>query len=309
MKSKVKPKRSKPRRSIFGWILLVSAVLLGIAALLSVAARWFIHDIEQYRGMIVSQISDTFGLEASITEIEGRVDLINPIIYAQQVELSNPEISTSPLMVEQMEVVIDLFGSLLNAEPRLHSLRMSGIELAVSTDIENKVFRLPQIGREFSMPKRQFNLSELLSKAIAIDYFDIGFHDVLMHWDDKGSEGTRSFNIKKFILNPQYHKTQLALVTELPEDLGVKLTFIAELEHDIFNPGGDFYINVDDLNLATAYQLGGAQTEQQGLLKTELWGRASYQQGLENLTGTLSLTDYLNLELKPTYAISRLKPH
>ena len=79
-KSKAKPKSSKPKKSIFGWILSALAVLLAIAALLSIAARWFIYDIEQYRGMIVSQISDTFGLDVSISEIEGRVDLINPII-------------------------------------------------------------------------------------------------------------------------------------------------------------------------------------------------------------------------------------
>ncbi len=283
------------------------AVLLGIAALLSVAARWFIYDIEQYRGMIVSQISDTFGLDVSISEIEGRVDLINPIIYTRQVELSNPEVSTPPLVVEQMEVVIDLFSSLINAEPRFHSLQMSGIELAISTDMENKLLRLPQIDREFSMPKRQFNLGELLKKAVAIDYFDIGFHDVLIHWHHKGSEDTRSFNIKHLILNPQYYKTQLALVTELPEALGLKLTFIAELAHDIFNPSGDFYINVDDLNLATIYQLSDLQPAQQGLLQTELWGQASYQQGLENLTGTLSLKDYLNPALNSTYAISHLQ--
>ncbi len=257
--------------------------------------------------MIVSQISDTFGLDASITEIEGRVDLINPIIYARQVELSNPEASTPPLIVEQMEVVIDLFGSLLNAEPRFHSLRMAGIELAISTDVENKLLRLPQIDREFSMPERQFNLGELLSKAVAIDYFDMGFHDVLIHWNHKGSEDTRSFNIEHFILTPQYYKTQLALVAELPGTLGTKLTFIAELEHDIFNPGGDFYINTEDLNLATIYQLIGAQSAHQGLLKTELWGRASYRQGLENLTGTLSLKDYLNPKLNPAYAISHLQ--
>ena len=307
MKSKMKPKSSKPKKSIFGWILSALAALLGIAALLSVAARWFIHDIEQYRGMIISQISDTFELDASISGIEGRVDLINPIIYARQVELSNPEISTPPLIVEQMEVVIDLFSSLINAEPRFHSLQMSGIELAISTDMENKLLRLPQIDREFSTPKRQFNLSELLSKAVAIDYFDIGFHDVLIHWEHKGSEDIQSFNIKHFILNPQYYKTQLALVTELPKTLGLKLTFIAELEHDTFNPSSDFYINVEELNLATVYQLSDLQPAHQGVLQTELWGQASYQQGLENLTGTLSLKDYLNPELNSTYAISHLQ--
>ena len=306
-KSKAKPKSSKTKNSIFGWILSTLAVLFGIAALISVAARWFIYDIEQYRGMIVSQISDTFGLEASISEIEGQVDLINPIIYARQVELSNPEVSTPPLMVEQMEVVIDLFGSLINAEPRFHSLQMSGIELTIFTDMENKLIRLPQIDREFSAPKRQFNLSELLSKAIAIDYFDIGFHDLLIYWHHKGNEDIQSFNIKHFILNPLYYKTQLALVTELPKTLGLKLTFIAELEHDIFNPSGDFYINVDDLNLATASQLSDLQPAYQGLLQTELWGQASYRQGLENLTGTLSLKNYLNPELDPAFAISHLQ--
>ena len=306
-KSKAKPKSSKPKNSIFGWILSALAVLLSITALLSAAARWFIYDIEQYRGTIVSQISDTFGLDVSISEIEGRVDLINPIIYAQQVELSNPEISTPPLIVGQMEVVMDLLSSLINAEPRFRSLQMSGIELAVSTDMENKLIRLPQIDREFSIPKRQFNLDELLSKAATIDYFDIGFHDVLINWHHKGSENTQSFNIKNFILNPLYYKTQLALVAELPKTLGLKLTFIAELEHDIFNPGGDFYINVEDLNLATVSQLSDLQPTQQGLLRTELWGQASYQQGLENLTGILSLKDYLNPELDPAYAISHLQ--
>ena len=68
-------------------------------------------------------------------------------------ELSSPETSTSPLLVDQMEVVIDLFGSLLNAEPRIHSVRMAGIELAISTDLENGLLRLPQIDKEFQIPQ------------------------------------------------------------------------------------------------------------------------------------------------------------
>ena len=308
-KSKAKPKKSKSGYPILGWILSASAILLGIAALLSVAARWFVYDIEHYRGTIVSQISDTFGLDASITEINGRVDFINPIIYARQVELSNPEAATPPLIVEQIEVVIDLLGSLFDGKLRFDSLRMSGIELAIATDPENNLLRLPQINREFPLPERaqQFNLGEFLNKAVAIDYVDIGFHDVLIHWDHKGSEDTRSFNVEHFILNPRYDTTQLALVTELPEVLGSKLTLIAEIKHDIFDPNGDFYINAEDLNLAAVYQLSDVPPKHRGLLQTELWGQASYRQGLENLTGTLSLKDYLNPELNRAYAISHLQ--
>ena len=79
-KLKAKPRNLKPKHSIFAWILPASAVLLGITALISLSARWFIYDIEQYRGIIVSQISKTLGLNAAIAEIEGQVDFINPII-------------------------------------------------------------------------------------------------------------------------------------------------------------------------------------------------------------------------------------
>ena len=284
-----------------------SAILLGITALISLSARWFIYDIEQYRGIIVSQISKTLGLNASIAEIKGQVDLINPIIYTRQVKLSNFETSTAPLLVDQMEIVIDLFGSLLNAEPRIHSVQMAGIELAISTDLENNLLRLPQIEREFRIPERQFNLGRLLGEAIAIDYFDIGFHDILIHWDDKNMADTRSFNIEHFIVSPQYLQTQLSLIAELPKALGQKLTFITALEHDISNPSGNFYINIEDLNLSEVYQMSGMQSAHQGRLHAELWGQASYLQGLENLTGTLSLKDYLNPEFNPDNAISHFQ--
>ena len=143
-------------------------------------------------------------------------------------------------------------------------------------------------------PKRQFNLGRLLSEAVVFDYFDISFHDVLVHWDDKSTENTQDFNIKHFVLEPQYLQTQLSLVAELPQVMGQKLTFITALEHDISNPNSEFYINVEDLNLNEVYQTAGVQPVHRGRLHTELWGQASYLQGLENLTGTLSLTDYLN---------------
>ena len=301
---------NKAKGSVFGWILPTLAVLLGLLAVVSMSARWLISDIEQYRETIVSQFSKTLELDASIAELEGRVDFINPVIYAERIELSNPETSNQPLLVNQMEIVIDLLGSVLHAAPRLKSIRMSGIELAIATDLENRLLHLPQIDRQLNIPARQFNLSQLLGKAVAMDYFDLVFDDVLIHWHDKNAgsmQDPQTFRVAHFGLNPQFHQTRLNLVAELPQTLGRALTLITTIEHDISNPGGDFYINAEDLRLANVYEIIGERPTHQGYLHAELWGRASYRQGLEDLTGTLSLKDYLNPALNLDDAISHLK--
>ena len=289
---------------IFKRVLATLAVLLSAVALLSLSARWFIYNIEQYRETIVSQISKTLKLDVSVAEINGRVDFINPIIYAEQVQLSNAEASVEPMAVDKMEVVIDLLSSVLHAEPRIQSIRMAGIELAIVTDLENRLLQLPQLDKAWNMPVRDFNLKQLLTEAVAMDYFDLGFHDVLIHWRDINIEGEQTFNIKHFVLNPQFHSTRLALVADLPQTLGQTLTLISSFDHDVVNPSGDFYINTEDLNLENVSRLSGAQAAHEGYLQAELWGRASYRLGLEDLSGRVSLKDYLNPTLNSADAIS-----
>ncbi|MXX99162.1 MAG: hypothetical protein F4Y58_04540, partial [Gammaproteobacteria bacterium] len=285
-------------------VLTILAVLLSAVALLSLSARWFIYNIEQYRETIVSQISKTLQLDVSVAEINGRVDFINPIIYAEQVQLSNAEAAVEPMAVDKMEVIIDLLSSVLHAEPRIQSIRMAGIELAIVTDLENRLLQLPQLDKAWNMPVRDFNLKQLLTEAIATDYFDLGFHDVLIHWRDINAEDKQTFNIKHFVLNPQFHSTRLALVADLPQTLGQTLTLISSFDHDVVNPSGDFYINTEGLNLANVSRLSGAQTTHEGYLQSELWGRASYRQGLEDLSGRVSLKDYLSPILNSADAIS-----
>ena len=297
---------SNTKHSIFNWTLTALAVILGLSALISLTTRWLISDIEQYREEIVLQISKTLNLNIAVAEINGYVDFFNPVIYAKQVQLSNPENPTQPLLVEQMEIVIDLPASILHAEPRIDSVQMAGIEVTINTDLEYKLLDLPQIARQWNIPK-QFEPAQLLTKTVTMDYFDLGFHDVLIHWNDKNNVNTQTFRMKHFILSRRLYQTQLNLVTELPQTLGQTLTLITTLEHDIDNPAGDFYISTKALKLANAYRLSGKQAIHQGQLQAELWGRASYQHGLENVVGTLSLKDYLNLKLNPNYTISHLK--
>ncbi|MBC6414365.1 MAG: hypothetical protein GDA45_05740 [Chromatiales bacterium] len=290
------------KHSRFGWILTILAVTLSVIALISLAARWFVYDIEHYREAIASQISKVLNLDISIAEINGQVDFINPVIYAQQVQLTTDKNSNRPLQVEQMEIVIDILSSALHAAPRISSVQMAGIELVISTDLENKLVRLPQIDRQWSLPERQFNPTQLLTKAISVDYFDLGFHDVLIHWDNKYDEIRQSFRVKHFIISPELHQTQLNLVTELPQTLGQNLNLTTTLDHNIINPAGEFYIRSEGLKLAGIYRLAGIQAAHDGQLQTELWGYASYRGGLESLVGTLSLNNYLT----PNYSISHL---
>ena len=293
------------KHSVYNWILATLAVILSLTALISLAARWFVYDIEQYRTAIISQISKTLDLDISVAELDGHVDFINPVIYAKQVQLATHDNTMQPLLVEQMEVVIDILSSALHVTPRINSVRMAGIELAINTDLENNLVYFPQIGKQWDIPEQQFNPTQLLSKAVTMDYFDLGFHDVLIHWNDKYTDDTQSFAIKHFVISPQLNQTQLNLVTELPQTLGQNLSIITTLDHNIINPAGDFYIHSEGLNLADIYKFMGLQTAHSGQLQTELWGYASSQRGLEKLVGTLSLKDYLNSETD--FAMSHLK--
>ena len=282
---------AKSMRSALKRVLLALAVFIGAISLIGLTVRWFIYDIERYREVISSQISQTLKLNVSIGKLEGGVSLLNPVIYVEQAKFSISDDFDQPMVVEQTEIVLDLLDSVLNIEPRIRSIQMRGVEFTVSTDMENKALYLPQIEREFHLSQQRFDINRLLTNAVTINYYDLSFHDVLMHWDDKNMEDIKTFHIEHFTVNSQYHQTQLSLAAQLPEPLGEDITLTTTLDHDQSNPAGDFYINVANLDLTKLYQLLDMQSINKGILQTELNGRISYQRGLEKLTGTVALKD------------------
>ena len=184
----------KSMRSTLKRVLFTSAFLIGAISLLGISVQWFIYDIERYREAISSQISETLNLNVSIGKLEGGVGLLNPIIYAEQAKFSISDDFDQPLVVKQAEIMLDLFDSVLNIEPRIRSIQMRDVEFTVSTDVENRVLSLPQIGREFHLSQQRFSINRLLTNAVAIDHYDLNLHDVLMHWDDKNMEGIKTFH-------------------------------------------------------------------------------------------------------------------
>ncbi len=272
-------------------VSLALAVFIGAILLIGITVRGFIYDIERYREVISSQIAETLKLNVSVGKLERGVGLLNPVIYAEQAKFSISDDFDRPLLVKQTEIVLKLLGSVLSIEPRVQSIKMRGVESALSTDMGNSALYLPRIGREFHRSEQWFDINRLLTDTVAIAHYDLNFHDVLLYWDDKNMEDIKTFHLEHLIVNSQHHQTRLSAATRLPEPLGENLTLTATLKHDPSNLAGDFYINVKNLDITRLYQLANTQSINEGILQTELHGRISYQRGMEKLSGTLALKD------------------
>ena len=288
---------------LFSYLLTTSVVILSLLAVLSGTARWLVYDVEQYRDAINSYFSSRFDSRATIGALRGRTDFFDAIIVVEDIRLSTA--GTQAFVVEQAEVVLDLFASIRTLEPKIKSIRMAGMELALRIDRANKQLHIPQLNYQQPLLEDAADLTKLLTTALSDSPTDIGFYDTKIYLQDTQlAQAPFMFQLKHLVVEPSYFGTKIGLDLSLPEYFGKHLTVVAQLEGAGQTITGDFYLNIDTVDIAHAYQLFGMKTQRSGQIQTELWGQWSSVRGLHNLSGTLALTDYraansaLHLETK-----------
>jgi len=122
------------------WIILVTGLML-IAAYVSIG-RMVMPRLENYQAQIESVLSKRLGMAVSALSWQGGWQGFQPTARLQQVAITprveNGEKAAPVLTIQQIEMQLDVFSSLLSAKPVFSSLLIAGIHFELHQDETGK---------------------------------------------------------------------------------------------------------------------------------------------------------------------------
>ncbi|KAA0949599.1 MULTISPECIES: YhdP family protein [unclassified Pseudomonas] len=113
------------------WGLGLCALLLVLAAVYVSLGRELTPLVAEYRGEIEAKARAAVDMPLSIGSLEGRWSGFAPVLFAHDVMVGE---GSSALRLDQVQVVPDLWASLLAREVRIANLEVSGLQVSVKED-------------------------------------------------------------------------------------------------------------------------------------------------------------------------------
>ena len=117
------------------WGLGLCALLLVLAAVYVSLGRELIPLVAEYRAEVEAKAQAAVEMPLHIGSLEGRWSGFAPVLLAHDVMLGE---GSSALRLDQVEVVPDVWASLMAREVRLAHLQVSGLQLSVKEDKDGK---------------------------------------------------------------------------------------------------------------------------------------------------------------------------
>lgn len=119
--------------TLLRWGLGACAALLVLAALYVSLGRELLPLVAEYRLELEDRASAALGLPVRIGRLEGRWQGFAPLLVAHDVHLGEED---EGLSLERVQVLPDMFASLLAREPRIAHLQLDGLQLNLREDAE-----------------------------------------------------------------------------------------------------------------------------------------------------------------------------
>ncbi|WP_339528925.1 YhdP family protein [Pseudomonas mucidolens] len=113
------------------WGLGLCALLLVLAAVYVSLGRELTPLVAEYRAEIESKAQAAVGMPVNIGSLEGRWSGFTPLLLAHDVMIGE---GSSALRLDQVQVVPDLWASLLARDVRIAHLQVSGLQVSVKED-------------------------------------------------------------------------------------------------------------------------------------------------------------------------------
>ena len=125
----------RPLAVLLRWGLLVFAVLLVLAAFYVSLGRQLVPLVAEYRDELQDRAAEALRVPLSIGRLEGQWRGFAPELVVRDVVIGAPG---QEMRLDRIQVRPDLLGSLLNWQPHLASLTVSGLQLIVRQDSEGR---------------------------------------------------------------------------------------------------------------------------------------------------------------------------
>ncbi|MCO6058194.1 TIGR02099 family protein [Pseudomonas sp. MOB-449] len=116
-------------------LLGLCALFLVLAALYVSLGRELVPLVAEYRAEVEAKASGALGRPLTIGSLEGRWQGVEPLLIAHDVLVGEGE---GALRLDQIRLVPDVLGSLLERQPRIARLELDGLQLGLSQDDAGK---------------------------------------------------------------------------------------------------------------------------------------------------------------------------
>ncbi|QLG95205.1 TIGR02099 family protein [Pseudomonas yamanorum] len=150
------------------WGLGLCALLLVLAAVYVSLGRELTPLVAQYRGEIEAKARAAVDMPLSIGSLEGRWSGLAPVLLAHDVMVGE---GSSALRLDQVQVVPDIWASLLAWEVRIAHLEVSGLQVSVKEDKDGHwaLQGLPVQDDQPLDPQQLFTRMQMVSELSLLD--------------------------------------------------------------------------------------------------------------------------------------------
>jgi len=278
-------------RYLFGKFWILFAVLTIVAAVLLTFVRLMLPYASLYQQEIQRWVGQALGQPVQIGRLEAEWHGLGPQLKLYDINFLDPNSGGVRASLKQAGLGIDVPASLLNAEVRFGSLTVSGVTLSVIRHADGSI-AVAGLGSSGEMSEQSDSSSLMLAWLFSQER--LALEDSTIHWYDEGlSQKDLQFVNVNLELRNAGERHQFDGSASLPNDLGRRFSFAADMTGDIFIAGGwggRAYLNGAGLQTAPLLNwlpLAGLHIES-GIAELRLW--SEWQQSrLQQLDGELSI--------------------
>lgn len=248
---------SAPRKTAYFALVALAAVLALLAAL-TLAARWFLASVDDYRDEFAAAAGEALGVEV-------RVDALKALLRGGDLGVLASGLALGPVSVQSAAIELDALRSLLRMRPEISGVYAAGVELDITTD----GLRPPAGGAAAFAPG--------LSAAALSAFPHLQIEDVTLNWRDTAAGKTRRFDNARIVLQRPGRSgggLRVLIEADLPPALGRRLRFVGHLRDAAAPEEAEFQMQLDGVEIGGGCELATGERCWEGRVSGELRGHS-----------------------------------
>ena len=254
----------------------IAAIIVGLAVTLS-AARLLLPGMSEYQEQVITLVEGAINRKVEIATMDAAWHRFSPMLRLQQVVIHDKAFPEGQLDIGEIQVGLDVIGSLMNRKWLTSGIRIIGVQLALQTDLSGK--QADAVNMEaFYWLMRQKNVS---LEQVKLDWQDPALPDRHAQFSGLSAQ-----------LRSDGWRHQFFVQTDVNEYYGKRIELAADLSGPLKSPEdwrGRVYLKTEDFRLQSVQSLAetlGYSTE--GEVDLEVWARVRDRQ-LKWSAGSVSI--------------------
>lgn len=229
--------------TLLRWSLGLCALGLVLAAFYVSLGRQLVPLVAEYREEAAARATEALGLPVSIGALEGHWSGFSPLLIVRDLRIGEGE---QDLALQQVRVVPDLLGSLLAWQPRIASLQLDGVSLALRQD-EQGAWHVEGLPQRRNQPP--LDVAKLLRQSQMVSRISLFDSQVSIQPHDHNPLSLTAINLS---LSNGSTRQRLDVRLQLPDGQPLALQVRTRLQPEQWQDArAEFYVSAPQSDWAT----------------------------------------------------------